>query len=182
MDNKWCRWCHISHCMTSQKQWYGWGDYWACWTFRDDRGLYSHLYNAVKYHRNQIGSQVYLLNAQTMDLVREKKSAFNALIVYVVFLSCHLPNILCIILSTRSSETSFFARQTHFILVGFFSILPSTLWFIVGDIEKSVCLWKTQQRKYFASLSVQFDIRNAFSTSFCEPKYKISQLLVYLLL
>ena len=65
---------------------------------------YIHIYRAVRHHQNQIHSQ----NAQAMKLLREKKAAFNAVLFYVVFVACYLPN-LCssILLITDSSQISF---------------------------------------------------------------------------
>ena len=54
---------------------------------------YFRIYKVVRYHRNQIQSQAEQLNVQAMELVREKKSAFNALIVYVIFIVSYLPNL-----------------------------------------------------------------------------------------
>ena len=55
---------------------------------------YIRIYKVVKYHRNQIHSQLQVPNDEAMNLVREKKSALNAVYVYVVFLACYLP-LLC---------------------------------------------------------------------------------------
>ena len=49
------------------------------------------IYKVASYYQNQIQSQFQLQNAQTMELLRQKKSAYNALFVYVVFLACYLP-------------------------------------------------------------------------------------------
>ena len=52
------------------------------------------IYKVVKYHRNQIENQLRVPNTLATDLAREKKSALNAVYVYVVFLVCYLP-LLC---------------------------------------------------------------------------------------
>ena len=52
---------------------------------------YIRIYKVVRYHRIQIQSQLQLQNFEVEDLRRQKKSAWNALIVYVIFLFCYLP-------------------------------------------------------------------------------------------
>ena len=52
---------------------------------------YIRIYKVVRYHRIQIQSQLQLQNFEVEDLHRQKKSAWNALIVYVTFLFCYLP-------------------------------------------------------------------------------------------
>ena len=52
---------------------------------------YMRIYKVVRYHRIQIRSQLQLQNFEVGDLHRQKKSAWNALIVYVTFLFCYLP-------------------------------------------------------------------------------------------
>ena len=59
---------------------------------------YFRIYKTVRHHQNQIQSQNQALNAQAMDALRERKSAINALIVYVVFLACYAPYLCCTIL------------------------------------------------------------------------------------
>ena len=48
---------------------------------------YIYIYRVVRYHQFQIQSQCHLRNAQAREILRERKSIFNALLVYVVFLS-----------------------------------------------------------------------------------------------
>ena len=52
---------------------------------------YIRIYKVLRYHRIQIQSQLQLQNFEVEDLHRQKKSAWNALIVYVTFLFCYLP-------------------------------------------------------------------------------------------
>ena len=47
---------------------------------------YIRIYKVVRYHRIQIQSQLQLQNFEVEDLHRQKKSAWNALIVYITFL------------------------------------------------------------------------------------------------
>ena len=65
---------------------------------------YIRIYKVVKYHQNQIQDQLQLQNIQATRLPREKKSALNAVCVYIVFLACYLP-LFCtlMLLSTNSS-------------------------------------------------------------------------------
>ncbi|KAL9986838.1 hypothetical protein ACROYT_G001044, partial [Oculina patagonica] len=59
---------------------------------------YIYLYKTVRYHQNQIQSQRQLHQDQAMDVLQQKKSAINALFVYVVFLACYVPYFCCTIL------------------------------------------------------------------------------------
>ena len=52
---------------------------------------YIRIYKVVRYHRIQIQSQLQLQNFEVEDLHRLKKSAWNALIVYITFLFYYLP-------------------------------------------------------------------------------------------
>ena len=89
-------------------------------------------------------------NAQAMEQLQENKSAYNALFIYVVFLSCYFPY-LCstILLITNSSPVSFWAAY-YTTFYSFSSIRPQTLSFTVGDIEKFVKLLKGHCKKYSA--------------------------------
>ena len=69
---------------------------------------YVRIYKVVKHHQNQIYSQNQLQNAQTREVLRQKKSAYNTIFVYLVFLACYLPFLPSTILYlTNTSEISF---------------------------------------------------------------------------
>ena len=69
---------------------------------------YVRIYKVVRYHQNQIYSQNQLQNAQTREAHRQRKSAYNSLLVSVVFLACYFPFLPCTILSSiNPSEVSF---------------------------------------------------------------------------
>ena len=69
---------------------------------------YVRLYKVVKYHQNQIYSQNQLQNAQTREALRQRKSAYNAMFVYLVLLACYLPLLPSgILYMTNTSEISF---------------------------------------------------------------------------
>ena len=71
---------------------------------------YVRIYKVVKYHQNQIYSQNQLQNAQTREALRQRKSAYNALFVYLVFLVCYLPFVPTTILYlTNTFDISFLA-------------------------------------------------------------------------
>ena len=80
---------------------------------------YVRIYKVVKYHQNQIYSQNQLQNAQTREALRQRKSAYNALFVYFVFLVCYLPYLPSVILYlTDTSEISFLiARYASLFLI-----------------------------------------------------------------
>jgi len=73
---------------------------------------YIRIYRIVRYHQNQIHCQLQLTNAQGMDYLRGKKSAFNALFVYVVFVPCFLPHLCSVfVLTTASFRISFLVAE-----------------------------------------------------------------------
>ena len=77
------------------------------------------VYKVVRYHKNRIQSQFQQVNHQEMELHREKRSAFNALFVYVVFVVCYLPYFCVLMLyGTNGSQSSFLAPYfaTHFLV------------------------------------------------------------------
>ena len=86
---------------------------------------YVRIYKVVRYHQNQIYSQNQLQNAQTREAHRQRKSAYNSLLVSVVFLACYFPFLPCTILYlTNTSEISFLVA--HFACI-FLIYLNSSL-------------------------------------------------------
>ena len=80
---------------------------------------YFRVYKVVRYHQNQIQNQLQLTNAKAVELHRERKSAFNSLFVFVVFLACYLPN-LCLelmLLTYGLQPPLLIAEQVTFFLV-----------------------------------------------------------------
>ena len=76
------------------------------------------IYRVVRYHQNQIHcqQQLQLPNAQVMVHLREKKSALNALFVYVVFVACYLLHLCSAFLPTNASfRISFFTVRKIFL-------------------------------------------------------------------
>ena len=80
---------------------------------------YIRIYKVVQHHQNQIQSLIQIHNAQAVELLRQKKSSYNALFVYLVFLACYLPFCLSQILYiTNSLRMSFLmTRQASLFLV-----------------------------------------------------------------
>ena len=69
---------------------------------------YIRIYRVVRYHQNQIHSQLQQQNAQAMELFREKKSALNTVYFYVIFVACYLPNFCStILLTTDKTQITF---------------------------------------------------------------------------
>ncbi|XP_078351942.1 adrenocorticotropic hormone receptor-like [Oculina patagonica] len=60
--------------------------------------VYVRIYKVVRYHRNQIQNQCHIQNNETIEAAREKKSALNAFYVYIITLTCYLPNLVASIL------------------------------------------------------------------------------------
>ena len=80
---------------------------------------YVPIYKVIKYHQNQIYGQNQLQNVKTREALRQRKSAYNALFVYFVFLVCYFPFLPSTILYlTNNSEISFLiARYASFSLI-----------------------------------------------------------------
>ena len=91
---------------------------------------YVRIYKVVKYHQNQIYSQNQLQNAQTRVELRQRKSAYNALFVYFVFLVCYLPYLPSVILYfINTSEISFLiAKSASLFLICLNSSLNSIVY------------------------------------------------------
>ena len=87
--------------------------------------VYIPIYRAVRYHQNQIHSQLQQQNTQVMELFREKKAAFNAVHFYVIFVSCYLPNFCSTILSTTDNTQISFWLTVY--VTFFFVLLNSSL-------------------------------------------------------
>ena len=92
---------------------------------------YIRIYRVVRHHQNQIQSQLQQQNAQAMELIREKKSAFNAVYFYVIFVACYLPH-LCstVLLTTDNTQISFWlGNYVTFFFVLFNSSLNPVVYF-----------------------------------------------------
>ena len=103
--------------------------------------VYIHIYRVVKQHQNQIHCQHRFSNTQATELLRERKSVFNALIVYVVFLACYFPYLCLMILITASGPTTatMMADMAALLLVFLNSMLnPFIYCWRYQEIKKSV--------------------------------------------
>ena len=87
--------------------------------------VYIYIYKVVRFHRNQIRCQFQVQNRQGLEITRQNKSAYNALIVYVVFLACYLPLFTAFILLTVDNFRSSFLVYDHVSI--FFAFLNSSL-------------------------------------------------------
>ena len=86
---------------------------------------YIRIYRVVRYHQNQIHSQLQQQNAQAMELIREKMSAFNTVYFYVIFVACYLPHFCsAALLKINSAQISFWLA---FYVTLFFVLLNSSL-------------------------------------------------------
>ena len=110
---------------------------------------YVRIYKVVKYHQNQIYRQNQLQNAQTREAFRQKKSAYNAIFVYLVFLACYLPHLLSVILYvTNTSELLFFVAHYPSLFLIFLnsSLNPLVYCWRYREIRQSV---KSTVKKLF---------------------------------
>ena len=111
--------------------------------------VYVRIYKVVKYHQNQIYTQNQLQNAQTREVHRQRKSAYNSLFVSVVFLACYFPLFPCTILHmTNTSEISFLLAQVAslFLLCLNSSLNPIVYCWRYREIRQSV---KSTVKKLF---------------------------------
>ena len=73
---------------------------------------YIRIYTAVRYHQNQIQCQLPADN-RARELLRQKKSAFNVLFVYIVFVACYLPHFCFSLLRMAEKTQISFLAATH---------------------------------------------------------------------
>ena len=108
------------------------------------------IYRVVRYHQNQIQSQLQQQNAQAIELLREKKSAFNAVYFCVIFVACYLPNFCSsILLMPDIAQTSFWFA---FHVTLFFVLLNSSL-------NPLVFCWRYQE--------IRHNVRRTVKKFFC---------------
>ena len=86
---------------------------------------YVKVYKMARYHRNQIQNQFRQQNSQGRVVLRERKSALNAVYVYVVFVACYLPN--CSFVLLQPSENWSGAIIASYQVTFFFLLLNSSL-------------------------------------------------------
>ncbi len=86
---------------------------------------YIYLYKTVRYHQNQIQCHCQVQNGQAMELLRQKKSAINALFVYIVFLACYVPH-LCSTILLQVDRLRIYFLAAYEVLV-FLVLLNSSL-------------------------------------------------------
>ena len=106
---------------------------------------YIHIYKVVRYHQNQIQSQIQLQNDHTMEFLQQKKFAYNALFVYVNFLACYLPLFTSVILLlTDNSRKSFLvASEASVFLV-----------FLNSSLNPLIYCWRYREIRNIAKSTV----------------------------
>ena len=110
---------------------------------------YIRIYQVVRHHQNQIQSQLQLQNTQAIELLRQKKSAYNTLFVYIVFLGCYLPAFIWMILSaTDNFRISFYvaSEATTFVFLATSSLNPFVYCWRYREIREIV---KSTVKKIF---------------------------------
>ena len=113
---------------------------------------YFRIYKTVRHHQNQIQSQCQTLSAQAMETLRERKSAINALIVYIVFLACYVPYLCCtILLMVDKLRTSFLAGYQ----ISLFLILLNS------SINPLVYCWRYREIRHISKNIVKDILRIA---------------------
>ena len=109
-----------------------------------------YIYKVVRFHRNQIQCQFQVQNRQGLEIIRQNKSAYNALIVYVVFLACYLPLFTSFILLTVDNFRSSFLVFDHVSI--FFAFLNSSL-------NPLLHCWRYRE--------IRLNVKNSLSKIFC---------------
>ena len=112
---------------------------------------YIRIYRAVRYHENRIQCQLQVQNSNSsIDLLRQRKSSLNALVVYLVFLVCYLRYIFTIILLLvlDSEDTSLLLAERASLILIFLnsSINPFVYCWRYREIRDSV---KSTLKKLF---------------------------------
>ena len=114
----------------------------ACLGFLLTTVAYIRVYKVVRYHKNQIQSQLQQVNNQEMqEQLRERKAAFNILFVYVIFVACYLPHTCVVMWSVIfSSQISFFfpSYATLFLVLLNSSLNPLVYCWRFREIRQSV--------------------------------------------
>ena len=112
---------------------------------------YFRIYKVAQYHQDQIHSQLQMQNTQAIELLRQKKSAYNALLVYVVFLACYVPFFLCMAISyaTKNWGNSFLVATSASLFLIYLnsSLNPLVYCWRYREIREIV---KSTVKKYFA--------------------------------
>ena len=112
--------------------------------------VYIYIYRVVRFHRNQIRCQFQVQNRQGLEITRQNKSAYNALIVYVVFVACYLPLFTTFILLTVDNFRSSFLVYDHVSI--FFAFLNSSL-------NPLLYCWRYRE--------IRVNVKNSLSKIFC---------------
>ena len=112
--------------------------------------VYIYIYKVVRFHRNQIRCQFQVQNRQGLEITRQNKSAYNALIVYVVFVACYLPLFTSFILLTVDNFRSSFLVYDHVSI--FFAFLNSSL-------NPLLYCWRYRE--------IRVNVKNSLSNIFC---------------
>ena len=111
---------------------------------------YIRIYKAIRYHQHQMKCHFRLQNSNLIDILRQRKSALNALVVYLVFLVCYLPYIFSIILLLvlDSEDTSLLLAERASLILIFLnsSINPLVYCWRYREIRDSV---KSTLKKLF---------------------------------
>lgn len=112
--------------------------------------VYIYIYKVVRFHRNQIRCQFQVQNRQGLEITRQNKSAYNALIVYIVFVACYLPFFIAVILLTAENFRSSFLVYDHVSI--FFAFLNSSL-------NPLLYCWRYRE--------IRVNVKNSLSNIFC---------------
>ncbi|XP_073237834.1 melanocortin receptor 3-like [Porites lutea] len=99
--------------------------------------VYIRVFRVARSHENQIHQQLsQAQNAEALELMREKKSAYNALYVYFVFLACYFPLVPSIILMQTDESKIFFVITYH---------ASMTLVFLNSSLNPIVYCWRYRE-------------------------------------
>ena len=98
--------------------------------------VYLRIYKVVRHHQNQILSQHQIQHDRAVKAAKEKKSALNAFLVYIISFGCYLPSLFSAILLD--------VNHTHvtYVSVAFSSIF---LFFLNSSLNPFVYCWRYRE-------------------------------------
>lgn len=112
---------------------------------------YFRIYKIARYHQNKIYSQCQVVtDAERLEVVRDKTSAYNTFYVYAVFVLCYIPNVVCGILLNASEF------NMAFTIAFYITIL---LVYVNSSMNLLVYCWRFQEIRGI----VKATIKNIFS-------------------
>ena len=113
---------------------------------------YIHIYRVVRYQRNEMQNQCQPPNAQAMELLKERMSAFSTLYFYIVFLACYIPSLCSTVLLIADGSRISFLVSFH---ITFFIVLLNS------SLNPIVYCWRYREIREIVKSTVKKILRIA---------------------